>query len=169
MVTDEQRLAREQIDSILGLAELESARWPRRATNLTDVAYVLATAFPEQFDRRFGSTGRSLLERLLAGRCSCGSLARAKTLLAAAQSIDDAIRLFHEFLAFPDFLTREVEMETVDRSLVSEIEDRLASYGRKPDNGVLDQLYVLIGTLKVLNRIEAHEAMKKRLFALRKY
>lgn len=160
-------LALDEIDSILELAELESSRWPRRATNLTDVAYVLATAFPEQFEMRFGSTGRILLERLLAGRRSCGSLARARALLSAAHSIDDAIRLFHEFLAFPDILTREVEMETVERNLVSEIEDRFVSYRHTPDSVVLDQLYVLIGTLKIVKLTEAHEATKKTLMTLR--
>ena len=167
-MTGDRVLARDEIDSILGLAELESARWPRRTTNLTHVAYILATVFPEPFDRRFGATGRVLLERLLEGGKSCGSLARARAVLTAARSVDDAIRLFHEFLAFPDILTREIEMEIVERCLVSEIEDRFASYRHRPDSRVLDELYVLIGTLKIVKRTEAHEATKKQLIALRK-
>lgn len=54
-----------------------------------------------------------------------------------------------------------------EKWLVSAINQRFESYGRAPTQMTLDELYVLIGTLKILGLDAAHESTKARLGKLR--
>lgn len=54
-----------------------------------------------------------------------------------------------------------------EKWLVEAINARFDRYAQKPDQMTLDELYVLIGTLKILGLEGAHEAMKARLMSLR--
>ena len=54
-----------------------------------------------------------------------------------------------------------------EKWLVSAIDERFARYAQGPTQMTLDELYVLIGTLKILGLDGAHEAMKVRLSKLR--
>jgi len=52
-----------------------------------------------------------------------------------------------------------------EKWLVSAIEARFSQYADTPKQMTLDELYVLIGTLKILGLDGAHEAMKVKLVA----
>lgn len=54
-----------------------------------------------------------------------------------------------------------------EKWLVGAIDERFAAYEAGPDPRVLDELYVLVGSLKILGLDGAHEAMKARLLGLR--
>lgn len=54
-----------------------------------------------------------------------------------------------------------------EKWLVSAIDERFDRYAQAPTQMTLDELYVLIGTLKILGLDGAHEAMKARLGKLR--
>jgi SOS-response transcriptional repressor LexA len=54
-----------------------------------------------------------------------------------------------------------------EKWLVSAIDERFSKYAHAPTQMTLDELYVLIGTLKILGLEGAHEAMKVRLAKLR--
>lgn len=53
-----------------------------------------------------------------------------------------------------------------EKWLVGAIEDRFAVYANSPTQVTLDELYVLIGTLKILGLTGAHEAMRAKLAKL---
>lgn len=157
----------EEIDAVFELAHDEAKRWNDRSSNLTHVTYVLAGLFREDFDRHFGKFGRIILEGLLRSHRSCGSLNRARTMLTSAISIDDAMRVLHDYLAFPEVLVEDMELEAHERWLVSLVEDRFRAYARREESETLDELYVLIAALKVAGPEDAHQAMKARLHELR--
>ena len=50
-----------------------------------------------------------------------------------------------------------------EKWLVESITDRFAAYAHSPNQMTLDELYVLIGALKILGLDGAHESMKVRL------
>lgn len=54
-----------------------------------------------------------------------------------------------------------------EKWLVTAIDERFSRYAQSPTQMTLDELYVLIGTLKILGLDGAHEAMKVRLSKLR--
>jgi repressor LexA len=54
-----------------------------------------------------------------------------------------------------------------EKWLVAAIDERFDRYASAPNQMTLDELYVLIGTLKILGLDGAHEAMKSRLASLR--
>jgi len=54
-----------------------------------------------------------------------------------------------------------------EKWLVDAINDRFAIYDQTPNQMTLDELYVLIGTLKILGLDGAHESTKARLAKLR--
>jgi SOS-response transcriptional repressor LexA len=56
---------------------------------------------------------------------------------------------------------------TQEKWLVSAINDRFSQYEQKPNQMTLDELYVLIGTLKILGLDGAHESTKARLSRIR--
>jgi SOS-response transcriptional repressor LexA len=56
-----------------------------------------------------------------------------------------------------------------EKWLVKAIDERFDSYARSPEPMVLDELYVLIGTLKILGLDGAHEAMKTKLLKLNRH
>jgi len=51
--------------------------------------------------------------------------------------------------------------------LVDAINDRFTQYEQSPNRMTLDELYVLIGALKILGLDGAHESMKSRIIKLR--
>ncbi len=55
-----------------------------------------------------------------------------------------------------------------EKWLVDAINDRFTEYESKKSQQLLDELYVLIGALKILGLDEAHEAAKSRLFKTQK-
>lgn len=55
-----------------------------------------------------------------------------------------------------------------EKWLINEVTSRFEILEKGPDEKVLDELYVLIGSLKVLGLEEAHLAMKARLAALKR-
>ena len=160
-------LKQDDIDSILELADIEADRWGHKSANLAHVAYVMATVFRKEFTLHFGKFGRVLLEELLRSNTNPAGIGKAKTLLVSAESIDDAVLVLHQFLSFPEVMTDDMELGAHDRWLISQIEDRFRAYGRRPSNETLDELYVLIASLKVVGLDESHEAMKARLIELR--
>lgn len=157
-----------EIDAVFELTRAEAKRWKDRNANLTHVTYVLAGLFREDFDRHFGKFGWIMLEGLLRSHRSCGSLGRAKAMLTSAASIDDAMRVFHQYLAFPDVLVEDMELEAHERWLVNLIEDRFRAYDRRRASDTLDELYVLIAALKVAGLEDAHQAMKAQLLEIRR-
>ncbi|MBC7565035.1 hypothetical protein H7100_02265 [Candidatus Saccharibacteria bacterium] len=54
-----------------------------------------------------------------------------------------------------------------EKWLVDAINDRFSLYASSPNQMTLDELYVLIGTLKILGLDGAHEASKAKLVKLR--
>jgi len=50
-----------------------------------------------------------------------------------------------------------------EKWLISAVNERFDSLAKRHDDAVLDELYVLIGTLKILGLQDAHVAMKTRL------
>jgi SOS-response transcriptional repressor LexA len=50
-----------------------------------------------------------------------------------------------------------------EKWLINAVTERFDAYESKSNEKVLDELYVLIGALKILGLSEAHEAMKARL------
>ena len=55
-----------------------------------------------------------------------------------------------------------------EKWVVSAIDERFTAYAQSPEQRTLDELYVLIGALKILGLDGAHEAMKVRLAKLRR-
>lgn len=161
------QLEQDEIEAIIELARAEATRWNDRSTNLTHVAYVLGQLFRNDFDRHFGKFGRIVLEGLLRAHRSCGSIKRARTMLESASSIDDAMRSFHEYLAFPEILVEDMEQEAHEAWMVRLIQDRFNAYARRRNNETLDELYVLIAALKVAGLEDAHQAMKAQLLEAR--
>jgi hypothetical protein len=154
------------LEGILTLAEAEARRWRHRAPGVEHVALVMATAYPHEFAVRFGRAGRSLIEDVLRWRAPAGGLALARRALESAHTVDDALAALHDLVSPPDVVVESVERTAHERWLVLLIEDRFRSYRRRRDNVVLDELYVLIATLKVVGFPDAHEAMKARLRAV---
>lgn len=54
-----------------------------------------------------------------------------------------------------------------EKWLVDAINDRFISYGQSPNQMTMDELYVLIGSLKILGLDGAYESTKARLAKLR--
>jgi len=54
-----------------------------------------------------------------------------------------------------------------EKWLVDAINDRFTQYEQGPNRTTLDELYVLIGALKILGLDGAHESMKSRIIKLR--
>ena len=54
-----------------------------------------------------------------------------------------------------------------EKWLVDAINDRFTQYEQSPNRMTLDELYVLIGALKILGLDGAHESMKSRIIKLR--
>ncbi len=162
----ETALDTESIEGILTLAEAEARRWHHRAAGVEHVAYVMATAYPREFAVRFGRAGRGLIEDVLRWRAPAGGLALARRTLEASATVEDALVALHDLVSPPDVVVEDVERTAHERWLVLLIEDRFRSYRRRRDNMVLDELYVLIATLKVVGFPDAHEAMKTRLRAV---
>lgn len=54
-----------------------------------------------------------------------------------------------------------------EKWLVDAISDRFTSYGHSPNQTTMDELYVLIGALKILGLDGAYESTKARLAKLR--
>ena len=54
-----------------------------------------------------------------------------------------------------------------EKWLVDAISDRFTSYGQSPNQTTMDELYVLIGSLKILGLDGAYESTKARLAKLR--
>ncbi len=153
-------------DAVLRLARAEAARWHHRTVTLTHVASVMANLYPVAFDLRFGRFGRfgrELISDLLRAGTSCGSLATATALLRRGDTVERVVVALHEFLAFPEVLVDRSEREDHERWLVLQILDRLRAYRRKREGVVLDELYVLIAALRVVEFDDAHEAMKTHL------
>jgi SOS-response transcriptional repressor LexA len=63
--------------------------------------------------------------------------------------------------------TTKAPSASQEKWLVEAINERFSRYAQKPDQMTMDELYVLIGTLKILGLEGAHEAMKARLGGLR--
>lgn len=159
----------DQIDTLLELARREAARRGHSSRpDLGHLAHVMANRFPESFDRSFGRFGRVVLEGVLRSGTSIGALAEGTAILRWSESIDDAIRGLRDHLALPEVLTEEMEPESHGRWLVAHIEDRFRAYDWEPDAQLLDELYVLVATLKVTGITEPYEAMRRRLSALPK-
>ena len=54
-----------------------------------------------------------------------------------------------------------------EKWLVEAINERFTRYEAQPTPQLLDELYVLVGSLKILGLDDAHEALKTRLLALK--
>ena len=54
-----------------------------------------------------------------------------------------------------------------EKWLVEAINERFTRYEAQPTPQLLDELYVLVGSLKILGLDGAHEALKTRLLALK--
>ncbi len=54
-----------------------------------------------------------------------------------------------------------------EKWLVEAVNDRFTSYGQSPNQTTMDELYVLIGALKILGLDGAYESTKARLAKLR--
>lgn len=63
---------------------------------------------------------------------------------------------------------RKGPTQSQERWLINAVTERFETLERKHDDAVLDELYVLIGSLKILGLEEAHIAMKARLSNLKK-
>ena len=66
-----------------------------------------------------------------------------------------------------DAPTRKTATPTQERWMINAVTERFESLENQHDESVLDELYVLIGALKVLGLDDAHVAMKARLTNLR--
>jgi len=62
-----------------------------------------------------------------------------------------------------DAPARKTVLATQERWLINAVTERFDSLENRHDEGVLDELYVLIGALKILGLQDAHIAMKSRL------
>lgn len=56
-----------------------------------------------------------------------------------------------------------------EKWLINSITSRFEIVERAQDDKVLDEIYVLVGALKVLGLVDAHEAMKARLISLKRH
>lgn len=54
-----------------------------------------------------------------------------------------------------------------EKWLTDAVNQRFSAYNAKPDQHTLDELYVLIGAMKILGLNAAHEAAKSKLLALK--
>lgn len=79
----------------------------------------------------------------------------ARSLEVVTTHLDDATR-------------RKAPTQSQERWLINAITERFEIIERRYDEAVLDELYVLIGSLKILGLEEAHIAMKARLASLKK-
>jgi SOS-response transcriptional repressor LexA len=65
-----------------------------------------------------------------------------------------------------DASTRKVVSPSQEKWLINAVTERFDSLEQQHNDTVLDELYVLIGALKILGLDDAHIAMKARLMAL---
>lgn len=63
--------------------------------------------------------------------------------------------------------TSKIVSPAKEKWLVDAINERFARYEQSPTQMTLDELYVLIGALKILGLDGAHESMKSRIVKLR--
>lgn len=69
---------------------------------------------------------------------------------------------------FDDVPTRKGPTPAQEKWIINAVTERFNSLEQKHDDSVLDELYVLIGALKILGLTDAHLAMKTRLTALKR-
>lgn len=62
-----------------------------------------------------------------------------------------------------DATARKAPTPTQEKWIINAVTERFDSFEQKHDDSVLDELYVLIGALKILGLDDAHVAMKSRL------
>jgi repressor LexA len=67
-----------------------------------------------------------------------------------------------------DAPTRKAVSPTQEKWLINAVTERFDSLGNRHNESALDELYVLIGALKILGLDDAHMAMKTRLVDLRR-
>jgi hypothetical protein len=160
----------DDIDEVLDLARTETAPDDESPLGFLHVALGVARFRPGQVEKEFGAGAVAALRRLLAARVDHkGDLATARALLALAP---DAVSALHALLAaleVSDLGSNEATDDAPDHEswLVDHIDRRFAKMSEQPTSLTLDELYVLIGTLKIVGYSQAHEAAKKRLMALR--
>lgn len=69
---------------------------------------------------------------------------------------------------FDDVSTHKGPTPAQEKWLINEVTSRFETLEKGPDEKILDELYVLIGSLKVLGLQDAHLAMRARLGTLKK-
>jgi SOS-response transcriptional repressor LexA len=79
---------------------------------------------------------------------------------------DNSARSLEVVTTHLDDAVRKVATSTQEKWLINAVTERFDALEKQHDDKVLDELYVLIGALKVLGLEDAHLAMKTRLQTL---
>lgn len=165
-VDNEGAEVRAETEQILQMAGAEAERRGAAEPGLDHLAYVMSSLWPVEFDNQFGKLGRVLLEGLLTSGARRDPIASAPAILAAMPRVDAALRGLHIAMGFPAAGAAELEREAHSRWLDDLINERFASYSLNPTTHTLDELYVLIGTLKIVGFEESYRAMKAKISKL---
>jgi SOS-response transcriptional repressor LexA len=81
---------------------------------------------------------------------------------------DNSARSLEVVTTYLDDSTRKAPTSTQEKWLINAVTERFDSLDKQHDDKVLDELYVLIGALKILGLEDAHIAMKTRLQTIKR-
>lgn len=153
-------------ERILILARADArARGASRA-GLAHVAHVLRALHPDAFDSRFGYFGAYVVERLLQTSSASSGAALARSLVMEARDVEGLLDRLREELLLPEVLVRGAELADREQWILRHIEDRLRSYQLRRSDTVLDEIYVLVGTLKIMG-FDSYAEMRRKLIAVK--
>ena len=159
----DEQLQPEDIDYVLAIAEAELERWSAPRVSTAHVLSVLATVHPDEFAQQFGPGGHAALADSLTRTEAGGSLRDIRALLAAADDVGDAMRRLHALERWRPLLVDQGVAPAHEAWLLEHIDERFDLYAIAPASDTLDELYVLIGALKVVNFERAYTTMRARL------
>jgi len=153
----------DEAERILDLARAEARSWGSPRAGLAHVASVMRSLHPAAFESRFGYTGGDVVEGLLRTSSASTGARAAREIVTSALDVDDLLERLHDELLLPEVLVRGAEMADRERWIVRHIEDRLRHYARHKNSLTHDELYVLVGALKVLGFEDSYRAMRARI------
>lgn len=157
----------ENIARILDLARSEVKRWGGTEPSFTHVAFVLSQMSPEEFLTGFGVSGSDHLHRLLTAKVFPGTETEVRAVLAGTDNHLSAIRAVRRELpgevSEPNF--DDWADTTLSRKawLTEIVEEKLDTFAHTPTDALLDEIYVIVGALRIVGFQNAYEGAHARL------
>lgn len=140
-------------DQLRELAQSELKRWGGTELSLTHLAFALANRWTEEFRRVFGIDGIERVKAMLKSENFVGAGEPVTKILNKADSPESAISMMKSVLQFEptpsQSTTRRQQSSKQPRLLTDLIDDRLNQFNKDGSDQLRDELYVLLGALKI--------------------